>query len=243
MSDKEWLVTRQTAGPLVRESRARMPRLSRFDDVIDRAEKNQLLHPAYTAGCSTRMDRICLHLALFGYDGMHYTITFGGGYVPGRYKDARRELSGLIRRLKNRNGGRPFDYLAVVEGRHGDHRYHFHIVLNRKEFTMEQVTDAWNGRGALESRPVLLDEHDSFQRLARYFSKEASDGNVIPVGGRTWTCSHALHAKLQKPKRFMSRTGTIRIPKNAAARQSYQPIMNSFGEYRYAWYMKPPDPY
>lgn len=40
-----WQCCRQVAGPLVKESRAIRPRLSRLDSPYDRAEKNRILRP------------------------------------------------------------------------------------------------------------------------------------------------------------------------------------------------------
>ena len=74
--DGRWICVRQHAGPLVKEQRAVRPRLSQYDSPYERAEKNKILRPPRDSGvCRTRMDRLELLLALFGFDGWSYTLT------------------------------------------------------------------------------------------------------------------------------------------------------------------------
>ena len=72
-----WICCRQRAGPLVKESRAIRPRLSKDDSPFERAEKNKIIRPPRDSSvCRTRVDRLELLLALFGFDGWSYTLTF-----------------------------------------------------------------------------------------------------------------------------------------------------------------------
>ena len=74
MSDKPfWYCTRQRAGPLVKECRALRPRLSANDTPYERTEKNKILRPPRDSSvCRTRVDRLELRLALFGFEGSMY---------------------------------------------------------------------------------------------------------------------------------------------------------------------------
>ena len=89
-----WYCVRQRAGPLVKESRSIRPRLSAGDSPWEQAEKNKILRPPRdSAVCRTRVDRLELRLALFGYEGSVYTLTFDREHEPERFQDVRRALS------------------------------------------------------------------------------------------------------------------------------------------------------
>ena len=38
-----------------------------------------------------------------------------------------------------------FDYVYAIEGRHGDKRFHIHLVLRDADFTLEEVRFLWPG--------------------------------------------------------------------------------------------------
>ena len=42
----------------------------------------------------------------------------------GRFQDVRRAWRSFLYRLKKWKKGVPFDYVYLIEGRHGDHRYY-----------------------------------------------------------------------------------------------------------------------
>ena len=76
MSDAQWICVRQRAGPLTKECRALRPRLSKYDSREDRQEKNEILRSQHTAVDRTSVDHLELRLALFGFEGTHYTLTY-----------------------------------------------------------------------------------------------------------------------------------------------------------------------
>lgn len=237
MTDAPWICCRQRAGPLVKECRALRPRLSKDDSPWERAQKNKILIPRGDSSvCRTRVDRLELRLALFGYEGSFYTLTFDGEHLPTSFADVRKVWRAFLRQAQKWRG-RSFDYIYAIEGKHGDHRYHLHLVLRNSDFSPAEVRFLW-GRGNVDDEPLLRGPNDSYRRIAKYLNKESTDGITIPISARTWVCSKSLMAKLAKPEIFRSSTGVIRMPKNATARGTYQ-TQNEFGAYRYAWYIKP----
>ncbi|WP_300415859.1 hypothetical protein [uncultured Oscillibacter sp.] len=236
MSGPLWYCTRQRAGPLVKECRALRPRLSASDSLYERAEKNKILRPPRDSSvCRTRVDRLEVMLALFGYAGSFYTLTFKDEFLPASFHETENVWRAFLRKLKQWLG-RPFDYVYNIEGKHGDHRYHLHLVVRDGDFAPAELQYLWS-RGWVDDEPLLRGPGDSFRRTARYMLKESTDGVVIPTNKRVCRWSRSLNRALPEPERFEARNGVIRIPRDAMSRGEYQ-TENAFGAYRYAWYIK-----
>lgn len=232
-----WYCVRQRAGPLVKECRALRPRLSARDSPFERAEKNKILRPPRdSAVCRTRTDRLELRLALFGHNGSFYTLTFKDEFLPASFKEVEAVWRAFLRKLQKWKG-RSFDYVYTIEGKHGDHRYHIHLVVSDDDFAPAELQYLW-GRGWVDDEPLLRGPGDSFRRTAKYMTKEATDGVVIPINKRVCRWSRSLNQALPAPERFEARSGTIRISKDAISRGQYE-TTNAFGAYRYAWHIKP----
>ena len=105
---------RQRAGPLVKESRAIRPRLAQYDSPYERAEKNKILRPPRDSSvCRSTVDRLELLLALFGYDGWSYTLTFDDEHLPEAFREVRKRWKSLLRRMRIYHGS-PMDYVYLI---------------------------------------------------------------------------------------------------------------------------------
>lgn len=236
MPEGPYICVRQRAGPLVKECRSLRPRLCRSDTPFDRAQKNKILKPrGESSVCRSRTDRVELRIALFAHEGSFYTLTFDDANLPESFGGVEKCWRRLYYRLQKWRD-RPFDYLYCIEGRHGDHRYHIHLVLRDSDFSPAEIRYLW-GLGWVDDEPVLRGPNDSYRRLAQYLTKEATDGVVIPINKRIVRWSQSLNQALPPPERFQSSSGVVRIPKNAYSRGGFQ-TSNQFGEYRYGWYIK-----
>ena len=232
-----WQCVRQRAGPLVKECRSIRPRLSASDTIYGRTEKNRILRPPRDSSvCRTRVDRLELRLALFGYEGSCYTLTFDREHCPEKFQDVRRAWRRFLYRLQKWRQ-RPFDYVYLIEGKHGDRRYHIHLVLRDSDFSPAEVRYLWKSGENVEDQPLLLNSRDSYRRTAKYFNKEATDGITIPISARTWVCSRSLLQKLPPVESWRDDSGEIPIPKDARCSGIYN-TANEFGQYRYAWYIE-----
>lgn len=233
-SDLKWYCCRQRAGPLVKECRSLRPRFSKDDSPQDRRGKTEIIKSPHSAVCRTQVDRLELRLALFGYEGNHYTLTYDSAHLPENFAGVRATLRAFFARAKRWKNNQPFDYVYCIEGRHGDHRYHIHLVLNGGEFSPAEVRFLWKC-GEVDDEPVLM-KTGGFRRLAEYFNKERSDGFVIPVGRHPWSCSRTLTQKLPQPERWTDFSGLIGIPDEVswATRGSRE---NDFGAHYYASYI------
>lgn len=237
MQENRWYCVRQRAGPLVKECRSIRPRLSANDTPWEKAEKNKILRPPRDSSvCRTRVDRLELRLALFGTEGSVYTLTFDREHEPQKFRDVRRAWRSFLYRLKKWRG-RPFDYVYLIEGRHGDHRFHIHLVLRDSDFSPAEVRHLWKFGQYVDDQPLLRYPRDSYRRTAKYFNKEASDGVTLPVGARTWVCSKSLMQQLPPVERWRDGSGEIPIPDTARSHGVYN-TSNQFGQYRYAWYIE-----
>lgn len=231
-----WFCVRQRAGPLVKECRALRPRLCAADSLYERAEKNKILRPPRDSSvCRTRIDRLELRLALFGHEGSSYTLTFDDKHLPASFHETENVWRAFLRQLRQWLG-RPFDYVYVIEGRHGDHRYHLHLVVRDSDFSPAELQYLWR-RGWVDDEPLLRGPGDSFRRTAKYMLKEATDGVVIPINKRVCRWSQSLNQALPEAERWEARSGNIRVPKDAYSRGEYR-TDNRFGAYRYAWHIK-----
>lgn len=231
-----WICTRQRAGPLVKESRALRPRLNRSDSPYERTEKNKILRPPRDSSvCRSRVDRLELLLALFGFDGWSYTLTFDDAHLPPSFAEARKAWRRFLYRLR-RWRGRPFDYVYCIEGKHGEHRYHLHLTVRYSDFPPLAMEDLWQG-GFVEGKPLLLGPYDTYRRTAKYYCKERTDGVVIPIDARTWVASRSLTAQLPPLERWEDTSGRIVIPPHPRCYNRNR-VDNAFGHYNYGWYIE-----
>ena len=237
MKDKPWICVRQRAGPLVKECRALRPRLSRADTPDDRRDKQLIIRSQHSAVCRSPADRLELRLALFGYWGRHYTLTFDSAWLPANFPGVRRLWRAFMARAA-RWRGMPCDWIYAIEGLHGDHRYHIHLILSDEDFTPAEVRCLWR-YGAVDDEPVLRKE-GGYRRLAQYLTKERTDGVIIPIGRHPWSCSRSLSARLPPPVRWEDSSGAIEIPDDVLwARRGN--LGNDFGVFNYGEYIKPKD--
>lgn len=230
-----WVCVRQKAGPLVKESRALRPRLSANDTPYERTEKNKILRPPRDSSvCRTRVDRLELRLALFESDGWRYDLTFDNEHLPGKFADVRKVWRSFLRRLDLWHDWSR-DYVYCIEGKHGDHRYHIHLVVRYSEFSPAEIRHLWT-YGMVKDEPLLRHPRDTYRRTAKYLNKEATDGITIPISARTWVCSRSLVEKLPPLECWRDTTGEIDIPETARCSGVYS-TNNEFGQYRYAWHI------
>lgn len=234
MSDPLWYCTRQRAGPLVKECRAIRPRLSAQDTREDARDKKEIIRYAHSAVCRSQVDRLELRLALFGYEGSHYTMTFDDEHLPRDFSGVRRVLRAYQARCQRWRRGEPYDWIYAIEGKHGDHRWHVHMVLRDSQFSPAEVRYLWR-QGLVDDEPVLLKE-GGYRRLAEYLNKERPDGFWIPIGRHPWSCSRSLSRGLSPPEKWRDESGIIEIPDDVLwARRGQRE--NDFGAYYYGSYI------
>lgn len=234
--DKLWVRVRQEAGPLVKEVRFQRPRRAAEDQGHVRQGKNEIIRAVQSSAFRrTPTDRLELLLGLFGAHGRTYTLTFMDECLPPSFPEVRKTWRRCLSGLR-RDVGRPIDYVYCIEGRHGDHRYHIHLVVSDLDFSPPEVRMRWPG-GHIEHKPLLLSPQDDYRRTARYLTKERTDGVIIPIGARTWVASRSLTARLPAPTRTLEQSGVISPPINARV-LSQRTVKNPYGEFRFCSFLR-----
>lgn len=234
MDEAEYIVVRQRAGPLVKAMVTDNYRyLRRYGPAATRKRCGPTLSRSST-------DKLELRLALFGYDGIFYTLTFAPEYLPDDLAGVMRVWDAFLKRLQRWAGGkRPDYYVYRIEGLHGDHRYHIHAFLRDQDFPPAVVRFLWCWGEAYDipwTRAKVLQEH-GYRGLAIYFTKEEPE-----VGRHPWSCSRALSKLLPAPEVRASRTADLRIPQGATRlpiKGRDTPTLGDWGVFGYARYLMP----
>lgn len=178
-----------------------------------------------------------LRLALFGFEGSVYSLTFDEGHLPPKFTDARRCWRSFLRRLNLWKPAWSRDYVYLIEGRHGGHRYHIHLVLRDSDFSPAEVRYLWRFGDNVDDGPLLKSPYDSYRRTAAYFNKEATDGVSIPISARTWVASRHLNRQLPPPEVWRDPSGGIEIPDDVLV-SGRNHVENQFGAYSYGWFIQ-----
>lgn len=158
-----------------------------------------------------------LYLALFGYDGWSYDLTFDDVYLPATFRDVRRLWERMLYRMRKRHP-EPIDYVYRIEGLHGDHRYHIHLTVRYSDFPPIIMENLWP-YGYVSGAPLLClgrDPYDTYRRTAKYYCKERTDGIKIPVGVQPWVASRHCGPSCRR-RNVLSRTPARSTSRRIAA--------------------------
>lgn len=239
-----WYCCRQSAGPLVKELRRTGIRYSPDDTKEDRRLKTQAKKLQRCALNRDAADRLELRLALFGWTGVHYTLTYDDEHLPHNFADVRKTIRALLTLAYRWRTARgitdPLDYVYAIEGLHGERRYHVHFVCDYYDISpaeMRPGEDQWRGlwrNGIVYDKPVIHD-NSGYRSLAEYLNKERPDGYIIPIGRHPWSCSRSLSAKVPAPERWTETNGGIVIPQNAVFVRRFEPLPEAEGHGGLDW--------
>lgn len=227
--DGPWCCIRQRAGPFVKVFSTDNRRFLRL------CQKRSLTSPALSG---TSLDRLELRLALFGYDGIFYTLTFAPEYLPKDLDGAKKVWGAFLKRVNRWRKGVPLDYYVYrVEGLHGDHRLHIHAFLRGADVPPEVVRSLWTW-GFVDGEPFDQERvraEEGYRCLAKYFTKERPE-----VGRHPWGDARKLKSYIPPPSIRESQTGRISIPRDAILLPIPDDLKKSkWGYYQYARYLLP----
>lgn len=174
--------------------------------------------------------------ANFEAGDLFVTLTYDNDHLPANRQEAVRCIRKWIKsvRTEYRRYDVKLKYLYCTESRHGEGRYHHHVVMNRTERADEVLQALWS-YGFVHIQSI---DDQGFEELSRYFTKEAADSGR-KVGQRAWTAS----LNLKEPEvtsMFVPDNFSLSLP--PGCRLIENPTMrNYFGEYAYLEYLTPPD--
>lgn len=224
-----WYCVRQRAGPFVKAFLTDNYRL------VKRCPARSPLNPALSG---TSADRLELRLALFGYDGIFYTLTFSDEYLPQDVTGAKKIWDTFLKRVKRWRKEAPLDfYVYRIEGLHGDHRLHIHAFLRNSDLPPPAVQSLWTW-GFVDDKPYDEDRiraEKGYRCLAKYFTKERPE-----VGRHAWGDARRLRSLIPPPDIRLSKTGRISIPRDALLLPLPDDLKKSeWGYYQYTRYLLP----
>ena len=173
---------------------------------------------------------------MYGFEGSHYTCTYDFDHLPRDYDSVRKYFKAFRGRADRWRSGKPYDWVVCIEGRHGDHRYHVHLVLRDSQFSPAEVRYLWRG-GEVDDEPLLRKE-GGYRRIAEYFNKERPDGFIIPINKHPWSCNRPLSRSIPPPEEWDDESGVIEIPDDIIWARRGQ-ATNDFGAYYYGSYILP----
>lgn len=235
----EYCVVRQRAGPLVKTYST-----DRLRCVLQAGRREAVPYKS-PAMWSSSADKLELYLALFGYTGAHYVLTYDDAHLPATFFDVRRSLEVFIRRL-HRAVPACRRYVYAIEVGHTRGRWHIHFIADGEELTPEKVRELWrcgfvNPGGA--EWPVLHPQ-GGYRRLARYICKD-NDAGFVPLGKHKWGVARGMRAMIPPPEvRLAQRLPAMPRTVYWASRQAREHVDpatgRSFGRfYRMDWIALP----
>ncbi len=220
-----------TAGCLVMQ--AVYPRINPRDSEAVRAGKRK-----HTSAAQQRLNdksayrQLELLLAAnFCPNDIYLTLTYDDKHLPKSRAEAMNEVANFKERLKRRRNGENPRYVYVSEHKHGDGRWHHHMVINSSGEDYEQMLEAW-GKGHIEFKRLRVDRDKNYETLARYLCKEMRE----KVGNRLWNSSKNL-IKPETDRVSVANDETLEPPRGAIVLEDSGNVSTIYGHYRFIKYM------
>lgn len=202
-----------------------------------RAEKSKITSAAQRAlNFRTAQGRLEMLLAAnFGPNDLFCTLTYREENLPkslAAAKERVRAFLKMFRQQRKREGG-ALKYVYVTEGKHGDKRYHHHLVINASSSAdLETICSLWQ-YGDIVDVERIADRQ--YLDVARYITKEAAEDK--PVGAQMWTRSRNL-VKPTVESSFIDDNETIQ-PEAGSFVLEREEKQNEFGNFIYLKYLLP----
>lgn len=172
--------------------------------------------------------------ANFGRRDLWVTLTYDDEHLPRSRQEAVKRIKAFFRRLRKIRGrrGQILKYLYCTESKHGDGRWHHHVLLNATGEDFRDLVTAW-GCGQVDIRRIRIDREKNFETLAKYMCKEQRDS----IGQRLWSGSK----NLERPRAECSRVPEdtpLDIPRGATSLAEVSE-RNMYGAFKYIKYLAP----
>ena len=140
--------------------------------------------------------------ANFGPKDLYCTLTYDDEHLPASREEAAKTIKAFWKRLRAARSERRLElrYIYVTEHKHGDGRWHHHVLINATGRDYDEIRQLW-GQGGVDFVQLRVDKEKAYESLARYLCKEQRD----KVGHRLWSGSR----NLKKPE-----TECFRVPED-----------------------------
>ena len=128
--------------------------------------------------------------------------------------------------------GQELRYIYVTEHKHGDGRWHHHVLINATGDDFDLVRKLW-AQGGVEFKPLRIDKDKNFETLARYMCKEQRD----KVGLRLWSGSRNLNKPERECWRVPDDTPLAPPSSSPLVLEDTGDVVTAYGHYRYVKYL------
>ena len=166
----------------------------------------------------------------FTSQDLHLILTYNDKYLPNERNNAVKNVRKFLKKLRKlrKSRGLELKYVYVTEGKHGDKRFHHHIIINSTKRDIDDIKALWK-YGSVDIEYIGEREYSD---LAKYITKESVDGK--PVNAQMWTPSK----NLKKPEvtvSWVDENETLIAPVGCYVYES-ESSYNEFGGYSYIKY-------
>lgn len=225
-----------TAGNLVKTIAYTVPQPRDGEHV--RAAKSKMTTAAQRAlNYRTAQGKLEMILAAnFGPDDLFCTLTYRDDCLPSSHKEAKQRVRSFLKLLRQqrRRHGLDLKYVYVTEGKHGDKRYHHHLVINvTGPDDLETVCSLWPYGDMVDVERIAGRQYID---VARYITKENAEDK--PNGAQMWTRSRNLVSP-KVESYFVPDDEAIQPPPGAFVLEREERL-NEFGSFSYLKYRLPP---
>lgn len=209
------------------------------DGVKARSEKKRASTAARKA-MNDKAARRKLEMVLasnFSRKDLFVTLTYDDAHLPCSLKEAKKKLRRFLDMLRDnrKKHHRACPYVYVTEHKHGEGRYHHHLVIgsNGSRADIEEIASLWTNGTIIDSKHI--DERD-FAALALYMTKESAEDR--PVGAQMWTGSKGLKRPVESVV-FVSDDTGISPPPRVVVLEREEKTVGEYGWYSYIKYFVP----
>lgn len=210
------------------------PRAKRGDSDRARGEKKKL-----SSAAQQRMNQIYsaqklefMLAANFVLGDCVVLLTYDDDNLPLSRKEAEGRLKYFRAKLGKLRKAAKAELRMIwnTEGKHGEKRFHHHIVCNSTGDDLEDLQQSWS-YGSVELKPLRLDKEKNYASLARYMCKETRE----KPGLRSW--SYSRNCKHPEVESFaVPDDTTIQAPKGSVVLEEYSES-NQYGNYKVVKYI------
>lgn len=185
------------------------------------------------------LDKLEIRLALFGFNGVFYSLTFSDEALPRNLRGVENAWNAYLKRLKkwrtDHGQSKDFDYVYRIEGKHGDRRWHLHAFLDQRDIPPYIVRALWDfgSSDAVKWNRRRVAAAKGFRGLAMYFTKEKPE-----VGKHRWGCSRSLSRKVPPCEISLQESPNIRIPPGALPLPADYFKASKWGVFSYVRYLE-----
>ena len=168
------------------------------------------------------------------------TLTYRDSDLPTRRQTAQKDVKKYIATIRalRKARGETLRYIYAIEHKHGEGRYHVHIVMSKSHGNdFEEIRSLWPHGEVIEIQALsewASPGNPGYTAISEYLAKESGDR---PLGCRMWTGSTNL-LKPTEESYWVSDNETITPPKGSTILEREEKV-TEYGSYSYCEYILP----